>query len=156
MDHSAYDAYALLIEAGGKRLFYSGDFRAHGRKSALFDRLVENSPQNIDALLVEGSSLSRLNTDQRFASESEIEEQLVQVFSATEGIALIHTSAQNIDRIVSILRASKKTGRKLVIDLYAAAILEATGNQNIPQSDWPDIAFYPPITTYSNQEKCLV
>lgn len=27
VDHSAYDAYALLIEAGGKRLFYSGDFR---------------------------------------------------------------------------------------------------------------------------------
>ncbi len=32
VDHSAYDAYALLVEADGKRLFYSGDFRAHGRK----------------------------------------------------------------------------------------------------------------------------
>jgi ribonuclease J len=28
MDHSAYDAYALLIEANGRRLFYSGDLRA--------------------------------------------------------------------------------------------------------------------------------
>lgn len=144
VDHSAYDAYALLIEAGGKRLFYSGDFRAHGRKSALFDRLIEKPPQNIDALLVEGSSLSRLDTDQRFPSETELEEQLVQAFSATEGMALIHTSAQNIDRIVSILRACKKTGRQLVIDLYAAAILEATGNPNIPQSDWPDIALFIP------------
>ena len=40
VDHSAYDAYALLIEAGGRRLLYSGDIRSHGRKGALFERLV--------------------------------------------------------------------------------------------------------------------
>ena len=39
VDHSAYDAYSLLIEAGGQRVFYSGDFRGHGRKAALFERL---------------------------------------------------------------------------------------------------------------------
>ena len=30
MDHSAFDAYAFLIEADGKSIFYSGDFRGHG------------------------------------------------------------------------------------------------------------------------------
>lgn len=35
VDHSAYDSYALLIECAGKTIFYSGDFRDHGRKSAL-------------------------------------------------------------------------------------------------------------------------
>lgn len=33
VDHSAYDAYALLVEGDGKRLFYSGDLRMHGRKA---------------------------------------------------------------------------------------------------------------------------
>jgi ribonuclease J len=28
VDHSAYDAYGILVEADGKRLFYSGDLRA--------------------------------------------------------------------------------------------------------------------------------
>lgn len=144
VDHSAYDSYAFLIEAGGKRLFYSGDFRAHGRKSGLFDRFVANPPRNVDALLVEGSSLGRLNADENFPTENQIEEQLVETFAATDGFALIHTSVQNIDRIVSILRASKKTGRRLVIDLYAAAVLKATGNKNLPQSDWPDIALFVP------------
>ena len=59
---------------------------------------------------------------------------LVQIFSATEGMALVHTSAQNIDRVVSIFKASKQTGRKLIIDIYTAAILEAAGNKRIPQS----------------------
>ncbi|MBV5328999.1 MAG: MBL fold metallo-hydrolase [Chlorobium sp.] len=145
VDHSAYDAYALLIEGGGQRLFYSGDFRAHGRKSALFKRMVSSPPNNIDALLLEGSSLGRLDEDQRYPTEVDIETRLVEVFTATNGLGLVHTSVQNIDRIVSIFRASRRAGRKLVIDLYAAAILEATGNKNIPQSDWRDIALFVPL-----------
>jgi len=144
VDHSAYDAYALLIESGGKRIFYSGDFRAHGRKAALFGRFTDNAPKNIDTLLLEGSSLGRITNSQKFPTEKEIENHLVDVFSTTEGLALIHTSGQNIDRVVSIFRASKRTGRKLIIDLYTAAILEATGNINLPQSAWSDIALYIP------------
>jgi ribonuclease J len=34
MDHSAFDAFALLLEAGNRRLLYSGDVRAHGRKQS--------------------------------------------------------------------------------------------------------------------------
>lgn len=30
VDHSAYDAYMFLIEAEGKRILYTGDFRRHG------------------------------------------------------------------------------------------------------------------------------
>jgi ribonuclease J len=40
MDHSAYDAYAVLVEAYGKKLFYTGDLRGHGRKAKLFERLT--------------------------------------------------------------------------------------------------------------------
>ncbi len=53
VDHSAYDAYALLIEADGRRLFYSGDFRMHGRKSRTMERLLAKPPEAIDALLME-------------------------------------------------------------------------------------------------------
>ncbi len=40
VDHSGFDAYALEIEAGGRRVFYSGDLRAHGRKSKLFELML--------------------------------------------------------------------------------------------------------------------
>jgi ribonuclease J len=117
VDHSAYDAYALLIEGNGKHLSIAANI-CYGRKAALFEHLVVYPPTNIDTLLLEGSSLGRLNDDQHFPTEADIETQLVQAFSATEGLALVHTSAQNIDRVVSILRACKRTGRKLIIDLY--------------------------------------
>jgi ribonuclease J len=144
VDHSAFDAYSLLIEAGGKRLFYTGDFRAHGRKAKLFDQIIEHPPKDIDVLLMEGSSLSRLEDNDTFPTETELEKELIANFKSTPGMVMMHTSAQNIDRIVSLYRACKQTGRTLVIDLYAAAILEATGHSSIPQSFWPNMALYVP------------
>lgn len=144
MDHSAYDAYALMIECDGKRIIYSGDLRAHGRKAKLFEKLVHHPPTGIDTLLLEGSSLGRLREHENFPTEADIETELVQTFSACTGIALVHASAQNIDRLVSVFRACKRTGRRLIIDLYSASILEATGNLNLPQSHWPDVALFIP------------
>jgi ribonuclease J len=144
VDHSAYDSYALWIESEGKSVFYSGDFRRHGRKSILVDRLIQKPPSPVDVLLLEGTSLGRLNGDQNFPTEEEIEKELVQAFSSAKGLALVHASSQNIDRMVSIMRASIRTGRKLVIDLYTAAILEATGNLKIPQSNWENVALLIP------------
>ena len=144
IDHAAYDAYALMVDADGKRLFYSGDFRMHGRKSKLLERLMSNPPAHIDAMLLEGSSLGRLEHDDNFPSESDVEQYLVNTFKTSTGLVMVHASSQNIDRIVSVFRACKKTGRRLIIDLYTAVVLEATGNLNLPQSYWPEISLYVP------------
>lgn len=143
VDHSAYDAYALLIEANGRRLFYSGDIRAHGRKAVLFERLVAHPPRPVHAMLMERSSLGRLDPGQQFPTESAIEERFVERFRP-DGFIGVCASAQNIDRIVSVYRACKRTGRTLVLDLYAVEILRATGNPNIPAPGWSNTAVYVP------------
>ncbi len=143
VDHSAFDAYALLIEANGRRLFYSGDLRAHGRKAALFERLVSHPPRPVDAMLMEGSSLGRLRPDQLFPTERAIEKRLVERLR-TPGFVGVCASAQNIDRVVSLYRACKRTGRTLVLDLYALEVLAATENPHIPRADWPNVAVYVP------------
>ena len=144
VDHSAFDAYSLLIEADGKRVFYSGDFRAHGRKPWLFENMLKNPPKDIDALLLEGTCIGRLSDGESFPTEQDIESQFVNAFNGTKGLALVQCSAQNIDRVVTVFRACKRTGRTLVIDLYTAAVLEATDKDSIPQSDWPNIALFVP------------
>jgi ribonuclease J len=142
-DHSAFDAYSLLVEAGGRRLFYSGDLRSHGRKGALFERLIRKPPQDINTMLMEGSSLGRLDEHHQFPTEAEIETRLIDQFK-TPGFVMISASAQNIDRIVSIYRACKRTGRTFLLDLYAMEILRATENPNLPQASWPNLAVYVP------------
>ena len=144
VDHSAFDAYALLVEADGKRVFYSGDFRAHGRKKALFEAMVNRPPGNLDVLLMEGTTIGRAGTSEGFATETDLEREFVQTFRETAGIHFVWTSSQNIDRLVTIFRAAKRTGRVLLIDLYTAVVLEATGRDTIPQSDWDGVRLYIP------------
>ena len=144
VDHSAFDAYSLLIEADGKRVFYSGDFRGHGRKAGLFESLVAHPPPDIDVLLMEGTTIGRTGTDEGFATENDLEREFVQAFQQTKGLHFVWTSSQNIDRLVTIFRAAKRTGRVLLIDLYTAVVLEATGRDTIPQSDWDDVRLYVP------------
>lgn len=146
VDHSGFDAYALEVEAGGKRVFYSGDLRAHGRKGALFERLVQNPPKAIDLMLMEGSSLGRLATDRTFPSEDDLEQRFVDRFKQTSGMALVACSAQNIDRVVTVYRAAKRSGRTLLVDAYAAEVLAATGYASIPKAErgWSNLAVYIP------------
>ncbi len=144
VDHSAFDAYALLVEADDKRIYYSGDFRGHGRKSGLFERTLRQPPADIDVLLMEGTTIGRVGSSEGFATEDDLEWQFVQAFRETPGAHLVWTSTQNIDRLVTVFRAAKRTGRYLIIGLYTAIVLEATGGSRIPQSDWEGVKVYIP------------
>jgi len=144
MDHSAYDAYAVLIEADGKRLFYTGDLRGHGRKAALFEGLLVNPPKDVDVLLMEGTTISRTGTDDGFPTEDDIENEMMKIFKDTAGMSLVWCSGQNIDRLVTVFRAAKKSNRQLILDMYTAHILAATKNKRLPQSHWEQIRVYLP------------
>lgn len=146
MDHSAFDAYAFMIKANGKSLFYSGDFRNHGRKAKAFDWFSYNVEQNVDYLLLEGTTIGR--SDQNFPTENEIEIEFVVTFKQTKGIDLIYTSGQNIDRLVSIYRACKRARKTLAIDFYIANILkdlaELGAKIPFPSGNFPEIkVFFP-------------
>jgi len=144
VDHSAYDAYAILVEADGKRLFYTGDLRAHGRKSSLFEKLVANPPKNVDVLLMEGTCIGR--EDQKFPTEGDLVPRLADIFRQTAGMPLIWCSGQNIDRIVTIWKACLAADRQFIIDMYTAEILRATGNQRLPQADWSGVRVFLPAS----------
>jgi ribonuclease J len=145
MDHSAYDAYAVLVEAGGQRLFYTGDLRGHGRKATLFERLLADPPADVHALLMEGTTITRTGTGEGFATESDLEGEMVDLFRGTPGMPLVWCSGQNIDRLVTVFRAAKRSGRQLILDMYTAHILAATGNSRLPQADWKEISVYLPF-----------
>jgi ribonuclease J len=144
MDHSAYDSYAILVEADGRRLFYTGDLRGHGRKSSLFERLVAYPPKDVDVLLMEGTTIGREGTEQGFPSEADLENDLVRIFRATPGMPLVWCSGQNIDRIVTIFRAALRSDRNLILDMYTAHMLDATGNPHLPQADWDRVSVFLP------------
>ncbi len=130
VDHSAYDAYAFLIEADGKRVFYTGDFRAHGRLSVCVERLIDRPPQRVDVLLMEGSMLGRSNDAS--ATEEFLEERFEKEFRETKGVVAIMASSSNINRIVTLYKAAVNSGRELVVPAHVGLLTMKTGNRNIP------------------------
>jgi len=163
-DHSAYDAFSLLIEAGGRFLFYTGDIRGHGRKAAAFERLLAEPPRPVHAILMEGTSFRTVDSDLHIAAdvdaaatepapelasltESDVEIQLAETLRATKGLVVVLASAQNIDRLVTVYRATLRADRDLVVDLYTADIAAATGRPSIPvvSDDWPRVHVYAPL-----------
>ncbi len=139
VDHSAFDALAFRVEADNRKIFYSGDFRGHGRKSALFKRIVAHPPKDIDYLLLEGSMIGR--GKQVFKDEVAVESRIEKILRSNNNIKFLFASAQNIDRIVSAYRACLKTGHIFVIDIYMAYILDSVRkvSRKIPQFNWRNI-----------------
>jgi ribonuclease J len=157
MDHSGYDSYALLVEVGGQKLFYTGDIRGHGRKAELFEKLLAHPPREVDALLCEGTHVhgseaqaERL-TGEEARSEQDVELSLAQRMKETDGAVCVVSSAQNVDRLVTVYRACRQAGRILVTDLYTASLAHAVGRSTIPQPGYEDYRVYVP-----NRQRILV
>jgi ribonuclease J len=133
VDHSAFDAYSLLIEADGKRIFYSGDLRAHGRKARLFEDLIRRPPKAIDVVVLEGTTLSRPAATSEPETESELEGRILGIINGSPGLVLAAFSPQNIDRFVTIFRATRRAGRTFIADVYLAHILHQLALPSLPR-----------------------
>ena len=139
VDHSAPDAVAFVVETGGTKLFYSGDFRGHGRKKILFERMLEHPVQDVDCLLLEGTMLGRPEGDYR--TEEDVEDAVKGVIESTDSYTFVFASSQNLDRLVSVYRAAIRCDAMFVIDLYTAFVLDRLKgiSSNIPQANWRNV-----------------
>lgn len=143
VDHSAPDSRALLCEADGQRLLYSGDLRAHGRTGFRFENMLRDERlRGVDWLLLEGTTLGPSGQDHGLKSEADVEERLVELTGGEpDKLLAVAASGQNLDRLVSCFRAARRGGRLLVVDAYQAYVLMQLEplSKNIPQVGWDGI-----------------
>ena len=62
VDHSAYDAYMFKVEADGKSVLHTGDFRTHGFRGKGVKPTLEKYVKKVNALVCEGTTLNRTET----------------------------------------------------------------------------------------------
>lgn len=138
-DHSAFDSYMLLFEAGGKSILYTGDFRFHGRKNS--GELLSRLPKKVNTLICEGTNV---NNDKPCFSESELEAKLLEIMRQNKQPVFVLQSGTNIDRLVSVYRAAKRSGRILYEDNYAALIAQAAGGKIPRPAVFDDVYAFTP------------
>ncbi len=95
----------------------------------------------------EGTTLSRDNYVAD--TETELEEKAVEIMKKYSGPVFVLQSSMNIDRIVTMYRASKKSKRIFLEELYMAEITSAIGG-SIPNPGFSDVFTF--ITKSSRYE----
>lgn len=131
VDHSAIDAYGLLVEADGARLFYSGDLRAHGKTDA-WQKLLDAPPRDVDALLLEGTRVTpEVIADNR--TEDDVRAELRELMATVPGNVGVVVSSQNLDRVATIRQAALEAERTLVGDLYVLTMCAAVDDPHLPR-----------------------
>jgi ribonuclease J len=125
VSHSAYDAYMFLIEANGKRILHTGDFRGHGYLSKGLMPTIEKLIQKrgkIDFLITEGTMLSRL--DERVRHENELKREVVELMKQYKNVFVL-CSSTDMERLATFHAANKKMGgRPFVCDDFQKSVLE--------------------------------
>lgn len=153
VDHSAYDSYAFVIQAESQCVVYTGDLRMHGKKAKATWFFLKHLPQKVDALLLEGTMMSRKT--ETVKTEGQIEEEAYEfMFNKTTPIFVMQ-SAVNIDRLVGMYRAAKRCNRLFVMDIFTANIVAELGERIPNPFTFNNVrVFYPKrLTNYMFQEE---
>ena len=120
IDHSAADSYMFVIEAEGKRVLYTGDFRMHGLRHHVLEKIVSTYIGEIDVLITEGTLLSR-DADDCTSEVAVLED--ISSYIQDRKYVFVMCSSTNIDRIMGIWQ-NMPTDKVLICDAYQKRILD--------------------------------
>lgn len=126
VDHSALDAYMFLIEAEGKRILFTGDFREHGianEREQLWRTLEKYVGNHIDILITEGTMLSRIEeADSNIVqTEEELGLKAAQCFGQKK-YNFVMVSSTNLDSIMEFYQ-NTPDDEMFICDQYQARVI---------------------------------
>ncbi|MBN1384243.1 MAG: MBL fold metallo-hydrolase [Elusimicrobia bacterium] len=117
VDHSVIGASAYLVHTKDKTIAYTGDFRFHGYRQKETEHFLKALlKQKIDILITEGTRLSRTEEEKAFETEEEVFSAAAELTKKEKGLVIYDASPADIDRVRTLARVAKETGRTLVLD----------------------------------------
>lgn len=109
--HSIYDAHMFLVEADGKRIWHTGDYRQHGYMGKGLFPMLRRYATDIDVLITEGTMLGRKD---KCIHECEVSRKMASVMQAFKYVFVL-ASATDIERLASIKVAAENVKKPLCI-----------------------------------------
>ena len=123
VDHSAYDAYMFLIQADGKSLLYTGDYRAVEEIPGEIRNLLGITGK-LDVMITEGTNIRAV---QRGAGRTLRDEDMIRfeaekIMQGHAGTVFVLCSSTNEARIRAVNTACAQAGRVSCQDLFTAVV----------------------------------
>lgn len=136
VDHSIPGAYGFVIFTSKGAIAYTGDFRFHGPMGFMTHEFVETAATSKpEILLSEGTRVAPKKSD-REMSEEQVVSETERLLSSNEGLVFSSFRGNDVDRISSFFKACEKAGRRLVVSMKVAAMLDELRkdkNLNVPR-----------------------
>lgn len=120
IDHSACDSYLFLIEADGKRLLYTGDFRLHGVRGNVMDKILDRRIGKVDVVVTEGTTISR--SEHEVVTEWDLQKR-VKAYLRQYKYVFVLCATTNLDRIFALARVVPR-GKYCICDDYQKMLVE--------------------------------
>lgn len=134
--HSAFDAYMFKIEAEGKTILHTGDFRGHGYMGSKLIPMLKKYVKQVDVLITEGTMLSRKS--EAVKTERQIQEEVAEVLKKHKYVFALGSST-DIDRLASFHAACHHADRYFYVDRFQESILDVfTKYTTSPLYDFSD------------------
>ena len=127
IDHSACDSYMFLLEADGKRILHTGDFRLHGFRGKSLPKILARIGK-VDTLITEGTAFSRSAT--QAITEYELQ-QKTRAYLEKYKYVFVLCATTNLERICALSKAVPR-GKYFVCDGYQGKLID------ILQEHWGD------------------
>jgi ribonuclease J len=124
VSHSACDSYMFLIEAEGKRILHTGDFRDHGYLGKGLFPTIEKYilKEKVDILISEGTMLSRLN--ERVQHENELKKKAIEIMKRYKNV-FVMCSSTDMERLATFHSANNNFERRpFVCDEFQKDVLK--------------------------------
>jgi len=130
VDHSVLGASGFIIKTKDMTIAYTGDFRFHGLRGELtgeFLKALKN--EHVDILLCEGTRIGKVTKKEKkieehtLSTENQVHDKLFEITRAEDGLIIYDASPADFDRIRTVWKVAKKTGRTLILDSRKAYML---------------------------------
>ena len=141
VDHSLPGASAFICENEDETIVYTGDLRFHGRHPELTRKFIKEAKKAKPTIMI--SEGTRIDSD-RNISEIDIEKRAVDAVERCKGLVVVNYPVRDLDRLLTFYKVAEDTGRKLVVSLKQAYILNLFNEISNEYPDLSDVMIYKP------------
>ncbi len=147
VDHSVPGAMGFVFTGNEGAIVYTGDLRLHGKNAEETKTFIEKARNfKPKILIIEGTNLRGEDKApaKEFWTEEKVYEKAGEVIKKTKGLVMADFSIRDTNRFMTFYNLTKESGRKFVITLKDAYLLNAMHNagMEVPSVNDPLIYVY--------------
>jgi len=124
VDHSIPGAYGFVVHTSGGTMAYTGDFRFHGPAGSMTRDFVDAARRERPSLLLTEGTRVGPGGDGANMSETAVKNEALKMVGGTKALVFSTFRGNDIDRVNTFYDACQATGRRLVVSMKVALLLE--------------------------------